>query len=139
MAQPPEAQSQATSQSSAPPTISGERPGFRELASDALEYWEPRRLLYNLALLAVVVVHFIVAWPQSKAAMTRDSLFGLFFLAVLANVAYCAAYAVDLFVQFSGQRIAWARWRWVVLATGTAFAAVITHFIAASIVAPHGG
>jgi len=69
------------------------------------------------------------AWPDSRAFLTRDTLFELFFLAVLANIAYCAAYAVDLFVQFSGQRAVWARWRWTVLATGIAFGAVISHFI----------
>ena len=107
----------------------GNRLSFGELASDALRYWEPRRLLYNLALLAVVLIHFYLAWPDSRAFLTRDTMLGLFFLAVLANIAYCAAYAVDLFVQFSGQRAAWMRWRWTVLATGIAFGAVITHFI----------
>ena len=106
---------------------------FGELASNALRYWEPRRLLYNVALGVVVVVHFIASWPASKAFLTRDSFFGFFLLAVLANIAYCAAYLVDLFVQFSGLRMAWARWRWLVLAIGIAFAAVIAHFIALSI------
>jgi hypothetical protein len=36
-------------------------------------------------------------------------LLGLFFLAVLANVCYCAVYVVDFFVQFSGLREAWAK------------------------------
>ena len=48
---------------------------------------------------------------------------------VLANVAYCTAYPVDLFVQFSGMRTAWMRWRWAVLLTGFAFAAVLAHFM----------
>jgi hypothetical protein len=105
------------------------RPSFAECAAEALRYWEPRRLLYNLALAAVVLAHVLSAWPAWKSALTFDVILQLFFLAVLANIAYCAAYAVDLFVQFSGLREAWPRWRWVVLATGTAFAAVITHFI----------
>jgi hypothetical protein len=111
------------------PVAGSARPSFGELASDALRYWELRRLLYSLALFAVVLIHFYIAWPGSRAFLTRDTLFGLFFLAVLANIAYCAAYAIDLFVQFSGQRAAWRRWRWTVLATGIAFGAVITHFI----------
>ena len=38
----------------------GVRPRFGELASDALRYWEPRRALYNAALLAyaAVIAHF---------------------------------------------------------------------------------
>jgi hypothetical protein len=36
---------------------------------------------------------------------------GLFFMAVLANVCYCAVYIADLFVQFSGLHTAWAKGR----------------------------
>jgi len=116
------------------------RPGFGELASDALRYWEPRRFLYNLALLAVVIVHFCIAWPESRVYLVPDTLFQFFLLAVMANISYCAAYAVDLFVQFSGQREAWAKWRWTVLATGIAFAAIIAHFVTSTILTgPHGG
>jgi len=101
---------------------------FGELASDALRYWEPRRLIYNGVLLVVVAAEFLLRWPQSKSALTSDLLLVCFMLAVLANVAYCAVYAVDLFVQFSGLRSSWSRVRWAVLLVGTAFAATITHF-----------
>jgi len=107
------------------------RPGFGELARHALRYWERRRLPYNLVLLAVVLVHFYSSWPGSRAMLVPDGLLQFFVFAVLANVAYCAAYPVDLFVQFSGQRAGWVRPAvWV---TGTAFAAVIAHFITGSI------
>ncbi len=112
----------------ATPSGGGVRPRFGELASDALRYWEPRRLLSNAVLLAVVCVHFYAAWPDAKAILARDPLFLFFLLAVLANIAYCAAYAVDLYVQFSGLRVASARWRCSLLVMGTAFAAVIAHF-----------
>jgi hypothetical protein len=115
---------EASARVSTPP-----RMRFADLAANALRYWEPRRLLYNAALLAVVAFHYMSRWPASKASMTGDALLGMFFLAVLANVAYCAAYPVDLFVQFSGQRDAWIKWRWVVLVVGICFAAIITHFI----------
>jgi hypothetical protein len=98
-------------------------------AANALKYWEPRRLIYNGALAAVVVVHFATALPGSREKLTFDLLLGTFLLAVLANVAYCAVYAADLFVQFSGLDAAWRRGRVLVLAIGTAFAATITHFI----------
>jgi uncharacterized membrane protein len=114
------------------------RPPFAELAADALRYWEPRRLLYNLALTAVVVAHLVAAWPASRALLTRDTFFGTFFLAVLANVLYCAAYAVDLFVQYSGLRAIWPRRRWILLTVGTCFAAVITHFISIGALASGG-
>lgn len=98
--------------------------------AQGLRYWEPRRLLYNCVLSMVVVVHFALAWPASRATLSLDFLLSIFFLAVLANVAYCAAYLADLFVQFSGLDPA-LRWgRLLVLTTGTAFAATITHFFA---------
>jgi hypothetical protein len=81
-------------------------------------------------LLLVVAAEFIMRWPASKSALKADTILVCFFLAVLANVAYCAVYAVDLFVQFSGLRSNWGRMRWVVLLVGTAFAATITHFFA---------
>ena len=58
--------------------------------SDAIRYWEPRRILYNLVLAAIVLACFIVALPVSKGLITLDSVLVLFLLAVLANVAYCA-------------------------------------------------
>jgi hypothetical protein len=60
-------------------------------------------------------------------------LLGFFFLAVLANVCYCAVYVVDLFVQFSGLRESWAKGRLPMLLVGTAFAAVIAHFFLTNI------
>ena len=101
---------------------------FAVFASDALRYWEPRRLVYNIVLFAVVCAHFIAAWPGSRTLVNRDMLFMLFILAVFANIAYCAAYAVDLFVQFSSSRTTWSRWRWSVLAIGMAFGGVLAHF-----------
>lgn len=83
-------------------------PRFGAIASDALRYWEPRRALYNLALAGVVGAHLFAAWPASRRFLTWDTLFFLIFLAVLANVCYWAAYAVDLFVQYSGLGATWA-------------------------------
>ena len=110
------------------PGYGGDRPRFADLAADAIRYWELRRPAYNLVLFAVVLVHFATSWPESKALLKRDPLLVFFGLAVVANVAYCAAYAIDLFAQFSGMRPAWVRWRWLVLLIGSAFAAVLAHF-----------
>ena len=113
-------------------------PRFGEIASEAIGYWERRRVLYNLALAGVVGAHCLVAWPASRAVLTWNTLFLLIFLAVLANVCYCAAYAVDLFVQYSELRGAWGRWRWVVLMTGILFGAVIAHFFSMGIFSEPG-
>ncbi len=76
----------------------------------------------------MVAAHFFAAWPASRSFLAWNTLFILIFLAVLANVCYCAVYAVDLFVQYSGLRDTWARWRWVLLMVGIIFGAVIAHF-----------
>jgi hypothetical protein len=96
--------------------------------ADALRYWEPRRVIYNVVLALVVGGHVIAGWPDVGKKLSINLILGFFFLAVLANVCYCAVYLVDLFVQFSGLHIAWAKGRVLLLAIGTAFAAVITHF-----------
>lgn len=103
---------------------------LRESFTSAIRFWEPRRVLYNLALAAVVITYFIVGYPTSKAVLNFDFALGLFLLAVVANVAYCAAYLADVFVQMSGFREVWERSRWVLFVIGTTFAAIITRFIA---------
>jgi len=101
--------------------------------ANGLRYWEPRRLVFNGVLALVVVGHLLMAWPGSRAAISFDLALGLFVLAVLANVCYCAAYVADVFVQFSGLHQEWRTGRLVLLIVGTAFAATITHFFAKEI------
>lgn len=100
----------------------------RDVVTNSLRYWEPRRIVYNMVLAAVVLAHFAAAWPADRAALSLNGLLFLFILAVLANVAYCAAYVGDVFVQLSGFDQAWYRWRWLLFVLGTLFAAVITRF-----------
>ena len=108
----------------------------RDLTTDALRYWELRRLSYNLVLAIIVTGHFIAAWPRSRALLTLDSVLGLFLLAVLANVAYSLVYVADVFIQVSGFRDTRGRWRLALLLVGFAFAAVLTHFLASGIILP---
>jgi hypothetical protein len=103
---------------------------FSELTTDALRYWEVRRIFYNLLLAAIVVAHFAAAWPHSRELVTFDGALGLFLLAVIANVAYSVVYAADVFIQFSGFRASRSAWRRVLMVVGFAFAAVLTHFVA---------
>lgn len=101
---------------------------WRDCLGNAIRYWEPRRIAYNLLLAIVVAIHFIKGWPASRSTLGFNSLLFLFGMAVLANVAYCAAYVPDVFAQMSNVRDAWLRYRWIVLLTGMAFAAVLAHF-----------
>lgn len=100
-----------------------------EIATDAIRYWETRRVIYNAVLVLVVVGCFVAAWPASRATVTFENAVTLVVLAVLANVCYCAAYLVDVFAQISDFRAMWRRWRWILFAIGVAFAAILTQVI----------
>jgi len=117
----------------APATVAGFISRTAGHVADALRYWEPRRVIFNAVLGAVVLGHVLAGWPDSTARLSVNVLLGFFFLGVLANVCYCAVYVVDLFVQFSGLRDAWGKWRVAVLSVGTAFAGVIAHFFCTNI------
>jgi hypothetical protein len=111
-------------------------PTLRESLTDSIRYWEPRRIVYNVVLAVITICYFVVNLPASKHALSINSLLFIFLLAVLANVAYCAAYLADVFTQLSGFREIWRTYRWVLFVIGLAFASVITRFWALGMFAP---
>jgi len=97
---------------------------MKEIITDSIRYWEPRRIVFNAALALLVVGSFL--WHQLPASqLTWQPLLGLLLAAILANALYCAAYVADIFFQLSDYRPVWRRWRWALLATGTIFAAAM--------------
>jgi hypothetical protein len=106
-----------------------EMASIRETVTDAIRYWEPRRIIYNLVLGAIVTIYFVRGMPSSKNRISFDSILILFLLAVLANIAYCAAYLADIFAQGSGFRETWQSKRWILFLIGMIFAAILTRFI----------
>src|SRR6185312_219174 len=106
---------------------------LKESLTDAIRYWELRRLAYNAILALIVIAYFWIDLPASKQIIDADFVLGLFLLVVIANVAYCAAYIADIFAQMSDFRDVWRRTRWIVFAAGTLFAGIITRFIAMAI------
>lgn len=107
------------------------RAPLREILSDAIRYWEPRRIVYNL-LLAIVVVGWVMAtWPHFRHSGSFEhglALLVLAVLAVLANRCYCAAYVVDIAFQFSDFRASWRRYRWLLWSGGTVFAVALSYY-----------
>jgi hypothetical protein len=116
-----------------------ERTPLREMITEAIRYWEPRRLVYNAVLAAIVCGYFVAHLPDSRAALGMDGLLTLFLLAVLANGCYCAAYFVDLFAQYSAFRPQWLRWRSGLFVVGVVFAAILTRFFALGFFAAQAG
>jgi hypothetical protein len=96
--------------------------------TNAISYWEVRRIIYNVVLAAIVLGYFVAYLPAPLQWITPDVIFGLFILAVLANIAYCAAYLVDIVAQMSGFRDLWLRLRWIVFLIGLAFASILTRW-----------
>jgi hypothetical protein len=115
----------------------GPRPALAEITSSALAFWEPRRILYNLVLGAVVLARTAGSWQLVRDSFTLPTFLSVFILAVLANLCYSAAYVPDVFIQLSRYRHSWLSWRWGLWLIGTAFAAAITYLVTAGGIAGH--
>jgi hypothetical protein len=89
-------------------------------------YWERRRLLYNAVLASIVLLGFVLAWPRSAEWFSRPALTVFVESALLANLAYCAAYVVELLFQFSRFHDSWQRWRTVMFFAGVLLASALT-------------
>ncbi|HEY6444493.1 MAG TPA: hypothetical protein VIY66_14250 [Candidatus Acidoferrales bacterium] len=110
---------------------------LREIVTDAIGYWERRRILYNAILATVVVLWFVATWPHFKPALTLQTLLFFFVLSLLANVCYCAAYVADVPMQYSLFQTVWRRWRWGLWTVGMIFAIVIANYWIADEIYPY--
>jgi hypothetical protein len=119
------------------PNPSGNAPGLRTLLDEALTYWEPRRIVYNLVLAAVVLGWLIGTWPHLRPALTLQALLLLFVLGTAANVCYCAAYFVDLPLQYSSFRSRWLKWRFGLWLAGMLLATVLANYWIADEIYPY--
>lgn len=109
--------------------ISEQNPSpFRSLLAEAVRYWEPRRLIYNLLLTAVCVAWLVLTWPHFRPALTLTSLLLLSILALFANICYCAAYLAEISFQRSSPGPVRQRQRWALWLVGTLFAMVLTNY-----------
>ena len=127
------------SSQAAPSPASGDTPfgGFGGLIVDAVRFWEPRRLLYNLALTAVVMNWLLSTWPHFRPAMTPLSLLQLSVLAVLANVCYCAAYLADVPMQYAARTALRKKLRWGLWLAGTFLAVMFANYWIADEIYPY--
>jgi hypothetical protein len=112
---------------------------LRNAFNDALRYWEPRRLAYNVALAILTSAWVLLTWPHFQPALKLPSLSKLLVLVALANLCYCAAYLVDVPLQHSSFGITWRRRRWVLWLVGTCFALLITYYWIADEIYPFVG
>jgi hypothetical protein len=101
---------------------------FSGLVVDAIQFWETRRLLYNLVLCVVAIAWLTATWPHFRHAFTPSLLSSLAVLAVFANACYCAAYIFDIPMQTSSLSSVWKRWRGGFWLIGTLFAVVLANY-----------
>ena len=94
--------------------------------ADALRFWEPRRILYNLALTLQAGVWVVRTWPAFRWAVVRPHLPELLGLAGLANLCYCTAYLVEFALPASPGTA--RRWRWGLWTVGTLLALLIAQY-----------
>jgi hypothetical protein len=113
--------------------------GLRELLTDAIRYWERRRWVNNAALVVVVLTCFALQGPSVWTRLTLQTVLVIFINAVVANIAYCAAYPVDVVLQFSCLREAWCRRRGYLLTVGILFASAITYLVSSALSVPEYG
>ena len=102
---------------------------LRGTLREAIRFWEPRRIWYNLALLLLSLVWVVRTWPHFRPAVVLPHLPEALALAGLANLCYCAAYVVELGLDQSaagGDR----RWRWrrALWVAGTVFALLLAQY-----------
>jgi hypothetical protein len=108
-----------------------------EIVSDAVRYWEPRRLAYNIVLVGVVATWLGATWPHFRGAFHIGALLPLSVLAGLANLCYCAAYLADLPMQYSPLRKTWRHCRWCLWLLGSLLAIAIANYWIADEIYPY--
>ncbi len=95
---------------------------------DAARFWERQRVWYNGVLLLIVVLWVALTWPHFRPAMNLVALGKMTVLAVLANLCYCAGYAMEGFIQPLAAQAHWRKLRWAVWAAGTLLAVLLSNY-----------
>jgi hypothetical protein len=113
------------------PQNSGNSPpsSLREAFAEAIRFWEPLRIIYNLLLVAVTLLWVALTWPHFRPAFQLPALLALGVLALLANICYCTAYLVEAAMLGGTFRNVWKnRQRWGLWVVGTLFAILLANY-----------
>jgi hypothetical protein len=114
---------------------SGIGPSFLE----AMHFWERQRLWYNAVLTVIVGLWVVMTWPHFRPAMNLVALGKMLVLALLANVAYCAGYVAEFFMQATASESFLRRARWTVWFAGMLIALVLENYWIADEIYPDFG
>jgi hypothetical protein len=109
----------------------------QEALRDAIRYWEPRRIIFNLVLATVVVGWVALTWPHFQAASPLQGLLFLVFASGAMNLCYTAVYLADIPLQHSEFRLLWQRFRWSLWLVGMLFALLLENYWIADEIYPY--
>ena len=107
---------------------------LQTIISDTIKYWEVKRIVYNLILLSITAlllyinINFDNFQFLELVELLTTPFITLFKLAIVANILYCSAYVVDVFIQLSDYRNSWLKYRWTLFISGTTLASVLAAF-----------
>ena len=110
-----------------------------EILRDAVDYWEPRRVVYNLVLTAIAFGWIMAAWPRWSGTLTPRHFVALVVLALCANACFCAAYLIDIPMQAGPRKEAWRRNRWMLWWAGLLLAILLENYWIADEILPYLG
>ena len=98
---------------------------FRDVTKDAVRFWEWRRLTYNIVLVCISLLTFVVASSRSEHWYRGPALSAFIQAALWANMAYCTAYAFEFLFQASRWRESWRRSRYLVFIAGLLLGSIL--------------
>lgn len=118
-------------------TFMNNKSELKAIISNSIRYWERRRILYNLILLAITTIRFCILIVNTNFSEFSNFEFTellipfvvFLYYAIMANILYCSAYIVDVFIQLSDFRNSWLKHRWMLFFSGTALASIITAYL----------
>jgi hypothetical protein len=105
--------------------------------ASAGRFWEPRRVIYNLVLAAIVITWIAASWPHFRPAMNLGDLLRLLGLAAIANLLYSAAYLIDWPLQSFAPQRSLGRMRWALWVAGMLLAILLTNYWIADEIYPY--
>jgi hypothetical protein len=114
-----------------------DKTSLRESLSDAIGYWEPRRIIYNIILAAVFGGWVVLTWSHFREAPILQALLFLVIYAGAANLCYTAVYLVEIPLQRSTFRAQWQRWRFGLWLAGILLAILFTNYWIADEIYPY--
>lgn len=102
---------------------------FKSLFTNAVSYWERKRIIYNGVLALLVLVCWGADILSGGPRQWLGAAIVLLMFAGVANALYCFAYPVDLAFQMTPLKGSWKRFRWLLFAAGVILASILALWI----------